>query len=45
MNYRKMKKIIMSDPTGESEEGDISVAETEDEDDKSEAVSFCVRDT
>ena len=43
MNYRKMKKMIMSDPVGESsEEGDSSLAETEDDDDKSEAVScFC----
>lgn len=38
MNYRKMKKMIMGDPTGElSEEGDSSIAETEDDDDKSEA--------
>lgn len=37
MNYRKMKKMIMSDPSGEGEEGDSSVAETEDDDDKSEA--------
>lgn len=42
MNYRKMKKMIMGDPTGElSEEGDSSIAETEDDDDKSEAVSYC----
>ena len=40
MNYRKMKKMIMSDPSGEGEEGDSSVAETEDDDDKSEVVSF-----
>ena len=40
MNYRKMKKMIMGDPAGElSEEGDSSIAETEDDDDKSEAVS------
>lgn len=40
MNYRKMKKMIMGDPSGEvSEEGDNSIAETEDDDDKSEAVS------
>lgn len=38
MNYRKMKKMIMGDPAGElSEEGDSSIAETEDDDDKSEA--------
>lgn len=42
MNYRKMKKMIMSDPSGEGEEGDSSVAETEDDDDKSEAVSFSI---
>ena len=41
MNYRKMKKMIMGDPSGEvNEEGDSSIAETEDDDDKSEAVSF-----
>ena len=40
MNYRKMKKMIMGDPSGEvSEEGDNSIAETEDDDDKSEVVS------
>ena len=40
MNYRKMKKMIMGDPSGEvSEEGENSIAETEDYDDKSEAVS------
>lgn len=39
MNYRKMKKMIMGDPSGEvNEEGDSSIAETEDDDDKSEAV-------
>lgn len=38
MNYRKMKKMIMGDPSGEvSEEGENSIAETEDDDDKSEA--------
>ncbi|XP_027044188.1 serine/threonine-protein kinase TAO3-like isoform X3 [Pocillopora damicornis] len=43
MNYRKMKKMIMGDPTGElSEEGDSSIAETEDDDDKSEASLFIV---
>ncbi|CAH3111039.1 unnamed protein product [Porites lobata] len=42
MNYRKMKKMIMSDPSGEGEEGDSSVAETEDDDDKSEASLFLV---
>ncbi|XP_078362933.1 serine/threonine-protein kinase TAO1-like isoform X1 [Oculina patagonica] len=43
MNYRKMKKMIMSDPVGElSEEGDSSIAETEDEDDKSEASLYIV---
>lgn len=41
MNYRKMKKMIMGDPSGEvNEEGNSSIAETEDDDDKSEAVSF-----
>ena len=40
MNYRKMKKMIMGDPSGEvSEEGDTSIADTEDDDDKSMAVS------
>ena len=40
MNYRRTKKILLSDPTGElSEEGDSSVAENDDDDDKSEAVS------
>ena len=41
MNYRRTKKILLSDPTGElSEEGDSSVAENDDDDDKSEAVSY-----
>ena len=41
MNYRKMKKMIMGDPSGEvTEEGDSSIAETDDDDDKSGAVSF-----
>lgn len=36
-----MKKMIMGDPAGElCEEGDSSIAETEDDDDKSEAVSY-----
>lgn len=43
MNYRKMKKMIMGDPVGElNEEGDSSIAETEDYDDKSEAVRFLI---
>ncbi|XP_020608657.1 serine/threonine-protein kinase TAO3-like isoform X2 [Orbicella faveolata] len=43
MNYRKMKKMIMGDPSGEvNEEGDSSIAETEDDDDKSEASVFIV---
>lgn len=41
MNYRKMKKMIMGDPSGEvSEEGDNSIAETEDDDDKSESAEL-----
>ena len=43
MNYRKMKKMIMGDPVGElNEEGDSSIAETEYDDDKSEAVSLLI---
>lgn len=41
MNYRRTKKILLSDPTGElSEEGDSSVAENDDDDNKSEVVSY-----
>lgn len=40
MNYRKMKKMIMGDFSGEvSEEGDNSIVEIEDDDDKLEVVS------
>ena len=39
MNYRKMKKMIMGDATGESEEGDSSSTVDPDMDDeKSETV-------
>lgn len=42
MNYRKMKKMIMGDFTGElSEEGDSFIVEIEDDDDKLEVVSYC----
>ncbi|XP_015769344.1 PREDICTED: serine/threonine-protein kinase TAO1-like [Acropora digitifera] len=43
MNYRRTKKILLSDPNGElSEEGESSVAENDDDDDKSLASYFLV---
>lgn len=39
MNYRRTKKILLSDPTGDISEGENSVVENDDDDDKSEAVS------
>lgn len=45
MNYRRTKKILLSDPNGElSEEGESSVAENDDDDDKSLAVSYLLLD-
>ena len=40
MNYRRTKKILLSDPTGELSEGENSVVENDDDDDKSLAVSL-----
>lgn len=45
MNYRRTKKILLSDPNGElSEEGESSVAENDDDDDKSLANSEIAND-
>lgn len=45
MNYRRTKKILLSDPNGElSEEGENSVAENDDDDDKSLANSEIAND-
>lgn len=44
MNYRRTKKILLSDPTGELSEGENSVVENDDDDDKSLASAEIAND-